>query len=328
VDTVGYASRAWQMDSIMARIAGTYGDTTVNCGKEDFYWKAAVSPHDDYTYANYMYVLGNKHIKAKTVFLIGVGHKARSFNLDNKIIFESFRYWQGPYHKIPVSKYREILLKKLPSNSYLISDTMHVIEHSIEAILPFLQHENPDMEIVPIIVPYMTWKMMKQISHSLAKGIFSIADSLKWKWGKDYAIVISTDAVHYGDKDWGGTNLAPYGSDSSGYQKAIQHEHEILNECFSGKLSEGKMLKFNLLTVTPNNYKQYRWTWCGRYSVPFGLLTAIYLNELYKKPPLKNKLLHYCNSIDHPHLQVNDIGMGKTAPANIHHWVGYVVIGY
>ncbi len=332
-DTIGFARFSWQMDTIFSRINLQYADSIkaiekTNKLNEKTTFKVLVSPHDDYTYASYMYPLGNKHIKTKTIFLIGVGHKARYFNLDNKIVFDSFKYWRGPYGKIPVSGYREIIMKNIPKKEYLISDTMQAVEHSIEAILPFLQHYNPDMEIVPIIVPYMTWKMMKQISSSLAKSIFSLADSLKWKWGKDYAIVISTDAVHYGDQDWGGDNLAFYGADSTGYQKAVAHEHEIIDECFTGELTEQKLLKFNLLTVAPDDYKKYRWTWCGRYSVPFGLLTAIYLNELYGKKPLKNTLTHYCNSIDHPHSKVDDIGMGQTAPANIHHWVGYAVIGY
>ncbi|MCD6366851.1 MAG: AmmeMemoRadiSam system protein B [Bacteroidales bacterium] len=332
-DTIGFASYSWQMDTIFLRINTLYADTiqaiekTQKLNKKTTF-KVLVSPHDDYTYAGYMYPLGNNHIKAKTIFLIGVGHKARHFDLDNHIVFDSFKYWRGPYGKIPVSQYREAIMGKLPLNEYLVSDSMQAVEHSIEAILPFLQHNNSDMEIVPIVVPYMTWKMMKQISRSLAKNIFSLADSLKWKWGEDYAIVISTDAVHYGDKDWGGENLAPYGADSTGYKKAVAHEHEIINDCFSGELTEQKILKFNLLTVTPDNYKKYRWTWCGRYSVPFGLLTAVYLNNLYGKKPLKNQLTHYCNSIDHPHLKVDDIGMGQTAPANIHHWVGYAVIGF
>lgn len=40
------------------------------------------------------------------------------------------------------------------------------------------------------------------------------------EWGRDFCIVISTDAVHYGDKEWGGKNYAPYGTDSAGYAKA------------------------------------------------------------------------------------------------------------
>ncbi len=332
-DTIGFARYRWQMDTIFSRINSQYADSIKAIEKANKLnnktnFKVLVSPHDDYTYASYMYLLGNSHIKAKTIFMIGVGHKARYFNLDNHIVFDSFKYWRGPYGKIPVSKYREAIIKSLPKNEYLISDTMQAVEHSIEAILPFLQHYNPDIKIVPIIVPYMTWKMMKQISQSLANSIFTLADSLKWKWGKDYAIVISTDAVHYGDENWGGDNLAFYGADSTGYKKAVAHEHEIIDDCFSGELTERKLLKFNQFTVSPDNYKKYQWTWCGRYSVPFGLLTAVYLNNHYSKKPLKNRLTHYCNSIDHPHLKVNDIGMGKTAPANIHHWVGYAVIGY
>lgn len=332
-DTVGFARFKWQMDTIFSRIDSLYADSIALFEKQNKLssktnLKVLVSPHDDYAYASYMYKLGTKHIHAKTIFLIGVGHKARYFDFDNKIVFDNFNFWRSPYGNIPVSHYRDVLINRMPKNEYIISDSLHKIEHSIEAILPFLQYENRNMEIIPIIVPYMTWKMMKQISRSLANQIFVLADSLKWKWGKDYAIVISTDAVHYGNEGWGGEDLAPFGCNLEGYNKAVYKENEIINNSFTGMLTTAKLLSFNLLTVDPTNYKKYRWTWCGRYSVPFGLLTAIYLNEKQSKKPLDSKIIHYCNSTDHPVLNVKDIGMGVTAPATHYHWVGYAVIGY
>jgi len=147
------------------------------------------------------------------------------------------------------------------------------------------------------------------------------------KWGEDFAIIISTDAVHYGDQDWGGTNLAPYGADSAGYKKAVAHEYEIINNTLTGEITPEKIKQFTHYTVQDTNYKEYKWTWCGRYSVPMGLLTAYYLEKDLNQN-LKGTLVGYATSIDHPKLKVEDLGMGITAPANIHHWVGYAALGY
>ena len=80
-------------------------------------------------------------------------------------------------------------------------------------------------------------------------------------------------------------------------------------------------------TIDDNNFKDYKWTWRGRYSVPFGLLTSFYLQKLFDIK-LTGTLVGYATSLDHPHIPVSDIGMGVTAPANIRHWVGYPAIGY
>jgi len=161
----------------------------------------------------------------------------------------------------------------------------------------------------------------------LAKAINSVARGKNWRWGKDFTLLVSNDAVHYGDTDWGGKNFARYGADSAGYKKALQHEREIIQTCLVGSPSPQKIKKFTEYTVQKEDYKQYKWTWCGRYSLPFGLLTAYYLQKERGKN-INGRLVGYSNSIAHPPVPVSDLGMGITAPANIRHWVGYVAVGY
>ena len=167
---------------------------------------------------------------------------------------------------------------------------------------------------------------MNKIARDLAGVITKIMKERHLTWGKDLAIIISTDAVHYGDQGWGGANLAYFGADSVGYRKAVQHEYEIISTLV-GPLDTAKIHKFVHYTVQDTNYMEYKWTWCGRYSVPMGLLTAYYMSKRLNEP-LHGVLLGYANSIDHPMLQVKDLGMDTTAIANIHHWVGYAAIGY
>jgi hypothetical protein len=147
-------------------------------------------------------------------------------------------------------------------------------------------------------------------------------------WGKDVALLVTTDAVHYGDEDWGGKNMAPFGADSAGYAKAVEKEHMILDSCLTGSLTIEKIKRFAATTLKPDDYREYQWTWCGRYSVPFGLMVALDLRKELESSPLSGKFIGYSTSIDHPSLKVDDLRMGKTAKAGFHHWVGYASVGF
>ena len=332
VDTVGFARYAWQMDSLMKRIHRLQNKQLLNAiiqGKitPQSEFKVAVCPHDDYGYVGYLYPAVMEGIKAKTVIIFGVAHKARLLNLEDQIIFDTYPAWHGIYGPIKVSDIREEIIKALPKNVYQLNDSMQTIEHSVEALLPFLQYYRRDREFVSILVPYMSFERMQKIAKPLARAIAKVMKSRNWQWGKDLALLISTDAVHYGDKDWGGKNFAYYGTDSAGYQKAVQHEMEVINSCLNGPLQEEKIRRFTEFTVQPDDFRKYKWTWCGRYSVPMGLETAYWLAHEFKQD-LQGRLIGYATSIDHTPLPVEDLRMGFTAPAHVRHWVGYAALGW
>ena len=328
IDTVGFAHLDWQMDSIMARISGPgMQDTSITSFYQEVNAKVIISPHDDYAYVGSLYPATLKNIRAKTVIIFGVAHKARLLNLEDQIIFDSYDYWKGPYGNVKVSDVREEICRQLPSHLYQVNDSMQQIEHSIEALIPFLQYYNRHIEIVPILVPSMSYDRMMEIARPLSMAIKKATIDQGMNWGNDIAFLISTDAVHYGDEDWGGKNFALYGTDSMGYARAIAHENRIMN-AISGALDPRKVKAFCNFTVEEDDYKEYKWTWCGRYSVPMGLLTAYELNQALQEDPLTGSIIGYSNSIDHHSLMVNDLKMGKTAPASVHHWVGYAAIGY
>ncbi len=332
VDTVGFAHKAGQLDSVLTRIDRLFAQEIKHIKDslgitDQTTWKVAISPHDDHAYASYLYPLLLKNIKAKKLIIFGVAHKAWKLDLQDSLIFGTFDYWKGALGNVKISPLRNEIISLLPQSDYMVNDSMVAIEHSIEAFLPFLQKfVGPDIEIVPILVPYMSFDRMQEIAPHLANAIATVMKKHNLKWGIDLAIIISTDAVHYGDQDWGGENFAYYGADSTGYEKAVEHEHEIIST-LTAELSPEKIKRFTQYTVQDTNYKEYKWTWCGRYSVPMGLLTAYYLSQMLNEP-LHGTLLEYATSIDHATLKVDDIGMGTTAPANIHHWVGYAAIGY
>lgn len=320
VDSVGFAKYDWQMDSIIKRLDYTKG-TNNN-------WRVAISPHDDYAYVGNLYPQILNGIKTKTVILFGVAHKAGNYELEDRIIFDSFDAWSAPYGEVKISKLREELKSNLPADYSIVHDEMQSVEHSLEALIPFLQYQNKKLEIVPILVPYMSFDKMQEIARVFADVLSNVMKKNDMVWGKDLAIVISTDAVHYGDKDWGGKNYAPYGTHEDGLLEVKNREMEIINTCLLGEVTPAKVQKFVGYTVQESDYKEYKWTWCGRYAVPFGLLTSYYLNKSIGNKVLKGDLLGYATSIDHQILQVDDLNMGTTAPANNHHFVGYAAVGY
>jgi len=217
-------------------------------------------------------------------------------------------------------------MKELPKSIYQVNDSLQLSEHSVEAELPFLQYFNKDVEIISILVPPMPFSKMSELAEPLGKALAKVFKSRDMEWGVEVSLLISTDAVHYGDEDWGGRDFAFFGPDSTGYHQAVDKEHQIINECLAGDLLQGKIKKFTQYTVQDNDYTAYKWTWCGRYSVPFGMLTALNLQQAQNATPLNGMWLDYCTSIDHPPIQVDDMGMGVTAKANIHHWVGYATV--
>lgn len=333
VDSIGFAIHSWQMDSVMARINRQFGpqiDQMLAKQKitKKSRWKMSVCPHDDYAYAGWMYPMALRNIKAPTVILLGVAHKARKFGIEGTMVFDSHQAWQVPYGPVRVSGLREKIMNQLPRGEYIVHDSLQEVEHSLEAIIPFLQYYNPDVEIIPILIPAMSAERMEGLAGSLAWAISKVMDAEDLDWMKDLAIVISNDAVHYGCEEWGGQDYAPYGCDKEGYEKAVSREREIIASCLTGTIVKMNVNHFFQYTVQDTNFRTYRWTWCGRYSVPFGLLTAMYLQQHTRTNPPSGTLIGYSTSIDHPILPVEDLGMGITAPANIKHWVGYVAVGF
>ena len=198
------------------------------------------------------------------------------------------------------------------------------VEHSLEALIPFLQYFNKNISIVPILVPAMSPDRMQECGKALADAIKVVANKNGWEWGKDYAIVVTTDAVHYGNEDWGGIDRAYFGCDDKGNIKAREHESEIIEKCFNGNITADNIRLFNSYTLNPDNFREYKWTWCGRYCVPVALYTSFYLNG---SKPLSAHFIGYSTSITSIQVPVDDIRMGRTAIATDCHWVGYAA-GY
>jgi AmmeMemoRadiSam system protein B len=331
MEIVGFASTADQMDQVLVQ-SEKLASHQSEIPQHRFGWHqktpfvAGVCPHDDYYYAGRLYALLLPHLCAKHVIVFGVFHKAKIFECRDRMVFDSYHTWQGPYGPILVSPLRKEIIRQLPETDYIIDDDMQLVEHSIEAIVPFLQAYRRDVEIIPILMPYMNWEVLDRLAIDLTEVLQKIIHEQKWQLGEDVSIVCSSDAVHYGDVGWRNSKFAPFGVDIHGYRKAVKRDIEMAEKYLSGEMDLGKLRKFLYRCVNPKDVTKYRIPWCGRFSVPFGLNVAIRLAKALEGQTLQGFLLDYGTSISEASLEVE--GLGPTAPNNLHHWVGYAAIGY
>ncbi len=280
---------------------------------------AAVSPHDDYLYAARVYYPLYRILRTKEVVIFGVTHgsvRPEIGDPHNIIILDNFKYWPGPEHKIPVSPLREFIKSRLDTSYYIVSDKAHTLEHSIEALLPFLQYYNPDVSITPIMVTQMPYERMDEISDQLSAIITDYIKENHLVPGKDIAFLMSSDANHYG-RDF---NNIPFGEDAKAHQEATAQDRRIAHQDLDGALTSKKV---DDLTIQLKNI-----VWCGKYSVPFGLLTTEKVIEKSMHRTLDGKLLRYSDSYTEGVIPLKGTGMGTTAPFSLKHWCGWLSAAY
>jgi len=236
-----------------------------------------------------------------------------------KLVFDTYRAWRSPDGEIVVSALRDELTSKLPGTDYVRDAAMHDTEHSLEAIAYWLKHARPDVEIVPIIVPAAPCSRFTELASTLGEVLAQAMSKKGWVLGQDVSIVISADGTHYGsDFDY-----TPYGEGGvDAYVKVAKRDRQLLKGTLAGKMSTKKAKKFYTACVDPQNPDQYRMPWCGRFSIPFGLLL---LNETAKNLGLntvKGWPLVFGTSVGGPILGT-EIGIGTTAPSNLYHFVSF-----
>ncbi|MFH1680258.1 MAG: hypothetical protein ABIH26_06385 [Candidatus Eisenbacteria bacterium] len=122
MDVVGCAIAAAQMNQVLSLGRSLAAPRAEKLRREHGWTEdtpliAGICPHDDHTYAARNYALLLPHIRAKTVILFGVFHKARGFECGDRPAFDSFRAWPGPCGPVKVSPIREEMLARLPEYS-------------------------------------------------------------------------------------------------------------------------------------------------------------------------------------------------------------------
>lgn len=320
-DNVGYCWQGGQFDLFIKWLdENSSGDEFVS---ENLV--AGISPHDDYLYAGKVYYPLFKLIKCKEVVIFGVTHGTVRREINdpkNILILDEFDKWKGPYGNVEISPLREIIKQKLNQEYYIVSNKAHTIEHSIEGLIPFLQHYNRDVKITPVMVTGMPFEKMDTLSDALADIIAGYIKENNLKLGKDIFFLISNDANHYGED----FDNQPYGLDAEAHRLAVENDRKIAKENFNGRISKDKIKILSGELWPEAGVTANCPLWCGRYPLVFGLLT---IDKIAKDAGRKinSKLFIYSDTWTEGVLPFKKSNMGITAPYSLKHWVGFFSAG-
>jgi MEMO1 family protein len=281
---------------------------------------AGVSPHDDFLYASRVYYPLHRVIRAKEAVIFGVTHGTVRKEIGdprNIVMLDSFPVWTGLKTDLRISPLREELRAKLPPEFFRTDNRAHTLEHSIEALVPFLQYYNPDIRITPIMVTAMPFGRMDTVSDTLSAILTGYIRRNGLTPGKDIVILCSSDANHYG-ADFSNTPFGESGAEA--HRMGTEQDVRVATECLTGDLEPAKIrtLTERLASIL----------WCGKYSVPMGLLTAQKTVESVLHRKLTGTLLRYSDTMSEGVIPLKGTSMGTTAPFSFRHWVGFCSIGY
>ncbi len=281
---------------------------------------AAISPHDDYMYAARVYYPLYRVFRTKQVVIFGVTHgdvRRAMGDPHDILILDNYKAWPGLGRTVAVSPLREYIKAHLDPSDFIVSDTAQALEHSIEAELPFLQYYNPNILITPIMVTQMSYERMNDVADRLSKVIADYIQANHLVPGKDIAFLVSSDADHYGED----FDNSPYGEDAKAHEEATANDRRIAREDLGGTLSPSKVQDFTV-------EMSHNTLWCGKFSIPFGLLTAEKVVNKLTGEQLEGRVLRYSDSYTESVLPLKGTGMGTTAPASYKHWCGWLSAAY
>jgi AmmeMemoRadiSam system protein B len=232
---------------------------------------AAILPHDDYLYAGRVAYPFVKNFAAREVLIFGVTHGAVRREIGDPrdvIILDRHATWRGLGRDVAIAPLQEALLNGLDSADVLVSDRAHELEHSIEALLPYLQHARPDVRITPVMVTAMPFERMQSLAVRIGKILREYCARTGLVLGRDLVILISSDANHYG-ADFANT---PFGDDSTAHVKGVALDRSLIQRHLEGPLTVERI--GSLSKALWKESGEDRVVWCGKYSIPFGLLVA------------------------------------------------------
>jgi AmmeMemoRadiSam system protein B len=333
VDTIGFPHTAKQMDFIGNYCEHKEKDNITNKSKkynlsENTSFIFGISPHDDYTLAGRTVVHVQRYMKAKTIILIGNAHWSETFGIRDKLIFGDFKFWRGPYGKVKISPLREDIIAGLPKGDYVVNRTVIETEHSLEALVPFLQYFNRQVEIIPILLPFTHWEKMNGLAEDLANVVRKIILEKHLTLGKDVAVLCSSDGMHYGDYGWSYYNYHPFGCNAEGYQKAMKHDTELITKFLTEKITLEKDHQLYDHLIDEQNISNYKVTWCGRFSITFATNLAVRLVDKVENRALTGYFLRHSSGLDDSWVPVRKLNMGITGDVNLHHFVTYFSVGF
>ncbi|HEX2867988.1 MAG TPA: AmmeMemoRadiSam system protein B [Ignavibacteriales bacterium] len=322
-DDVGFCWTKGEMDELISYLS-TQQDNQQDETSEGLI--GGISPHDDFLFAGDVYYPLFKALRANEVVIIGLTHgtvRREIGDPKNIIMLDDYKYWKGPYGNVEVSGLREEIKSNLKPEYFQVNDKAQMLEHSIEALVPFIQHFNPGVKITPIMVTQMPFEMMDKISSDLSEIIANYIKKNNLTPGKDIAFLISSDATHYGED----FKFTPYGQDEKAHKTATERDQYVAKTYLNKTLDVQAVNALNNALTTSQQDAGYQApTWCGRFSVPFGLLTTV---KTLEKLGLKasGKVLRNSDTWTEGILPIKRTNLGTTAPFSLKHWCGHMSAG-
>jgi AmmeMemoRadiSam system protein B len=316
-DVVGFASRPGQMAAVWESSAA--GPLPEPLGPRPRPGVAGIiCPHDDYLCTGRIYRQVVPLVTARTVILVGVFHRYRRYHAQGVMGFDPYRAWRSPDGDIPVSALRDEALARLDPGDAVREAAWHDSEHSLEAVAYWLRHQDPQVEILPVILPSAGFPRLQELAGRLAAALAPGLAERGWTLGRDLAVVISSDGTHYGED----FHYAPYGSGGTAvFERVMAADRDLLRGLLAGRVGADMARRFFETMVDPDRPDSYRMPWCGRFSVPFGLVLLEQLSLRLGLTPPAGMPIALGASVDHPELPVRALGMGQTCPINLHHFV-------
>jgi MEMO1 family protein len=283
---------------------------------------AGISPHDDYLYAGRLYFPLFRAIRCREVVIFGVTHATVRQEIKDPqgvLLMDDFSHWRGLDKDIPVSPLREYIVSRSDSSMIRVNRRAHELEHSIEALVPFLHYFNPDLKLTAIMVTAMPLERMEKVSDHLADLICQYATENNLQLGQDIFFLMSSDANHYGHD----FNNAPYGENEKGHAMATAEDLGLAKSYLTGTM-DGEKIRGLVGELWGTRFDQPgNFLWCGRYSIPFGLLTIGKVVQLINDRPIRGVLIRYSDTYSEGVIPLKRSGMGITAPFSLKHWVGF-----
>lgn len=175
----------------------------------------------------------------------------------------SLEDWDMPFGKVSVDKK---LGKTLVGDVASCDEGAHAFEHSVEVQMPFLQHLDKELSVVPVVMTRQDWDTTRNFGEVLSKATK----------GKDVVIIAASDFSHVG------INFSmpiPRGMDAGEYAKKLDDMaiEQILNMDPRGLV---------------NTVKKHRITMCG-----YGPVAATMIASM-NNGATKARLLKYYSSHD------------------------------
>lgn len=322
-DDVGYCWQKQQLKRLIEFLESQYPE---NKDFPDLI--AGISPHDDYLYAGEVYFPLFQRIRSREILILGVTHGSVRKEIGDprdKLIFERHRSWKGPNGNVAISPLRDFLIEKMKPEHIIINNRAHQLEHSIESAIPFLQYYNPGIAITPVMVTAMPFEQMEIISKDLSQLVVAYINQNHLRLGRDIFILITADANHYGED----FNNTVFGLDVRAHELGTALDKRILHSCLEGTISAKKIKQLTELLWGKTFLESSDTLWCGKYSVPFGLLTLTKI--ITGMGIIKNLMGHpfvYSDTYSSGVLPLKKTGMGITAPFSLKHWVGFFSAGF